>query len=274
LLDLLYVGDLEGRLWRIDLTDLRLLSAPPSGRWSNKIDVAAGSGKPFLLFQTPQPVAPATTPFFPIYYRPTAVSLGFTVSGKPALGIAFGTGDRDDIIATVDPGSLTYKQRFYYVVDTANTVTRTEGDLYDITSSSAASTSTVPANGWFIELSNGERIITDSLASNGIIFFTTFTPPTAQTGSGACSNPAKCGSLAAGTARLFRVIYSTGNPYIGSDRAEVQQYGDFLSEPVYFQSTDQSGNIMFTTENTVKTENAPGGKRTTVKSWKERSRRP
>jgi hypothetical protein len=43
---------------------------------------------------------------------------------------------------------------------------------------------------------------------------------------------------------------------------------------VYFQSRDQQGNLIYTTENTVKKENAPGGKRTTVKSWKERSRRP
>jgi len=43
---------------------------------------------------------------------------------------------------------------------------------------------------------------------------------------------------------------------------------------VYFQSRDQQGNIFYTTENTVRTENAPGGKKTSVKGWKERSRRP
>jgi hypothetical protein len=82
-----------------------------------------------------------------------------------------------------------------------------------------------------------------------------------------------CG-LAQGTARLYRVFYSTGNPYLGTDRGQTQQFGGFLSEPVYFQSQDQQGNIIYTTENTVKKETAPGAKKTTVKSWKERSRRP
>jgi hypothetical protein len=70
------------------------------------------------------------------------------------------------------------------------------------------------------------------------------------------------------------VLYSTGNPYLGTDRGETQTQGAFLSEPVYFQSKDQQGNIFYTTENTVKTESAPGGKKTSVKGWKERSRRP
>ncbi|HEY3124370.1 MAG TPA: PilC/PilY family type IV pilus protein, partial [Thermoanaerobaculia bacterium] len=297
-IDLVYVGDLKGRLWRIDLTDLRLLSSPPSGRWSNQLDVSDGSGKPFLLFEAPQPVSPATEPFYPIYYRPTAVSLGFSVSGKPALGIAFGTGDRDDILAKVDPASLDSRQRFYYVVDKANTATRTETDLYHIASATAPANGTcsiggasctesnpcpsgagecnieVPSNGWYIELAKGERIITDSISVNGVIFFSTFNPSVGPTGSSPCLNSGHC-NFAGGTARLFRVSYATGNPYLGSlDRGENQQYGGFLSEPVYFQSTDQSGNIMYTTENTVKTEKGPGGKKTSVKSWKERSRRP
>ncbi len=38
-LDLIYVGDLKGQLWRIDLTDLRKLSSPPSGRFDTKLDL-------------------------------------------------------------------------------------------------------------------------------------------------------------------------------------------------------------------------------------------
>jgi Tfp pilus tip-associated adhesin PilY1 len=273
IIDLLYFGDLKGRMWRVDLTDLRLASTS-SGRFDNKIDMDAGSGKPFLLFDAPQPVAPAVHPFYPIYYRPTVISLGFNVSGKPALGIGFGTGDRDDITSTLEPLALTFKQRFYYVVDRNNSVTRTETDLFDITSATAPSLTTAPDNGWFIELSLGERINADMLTSSGVIFFTTFNPLIGGNPSNPCpANVPKCG-LAQGTARLYRVFYSTGNPYLGSDRGETQQFGGFLSEPVFFQSRDQQGTIIYTTENTVKTEKAPGAKKTTVKSWKERSRRP
>jgi Tfp pilus tip-associated adhesin PilY1 len=272
IIDLLYFGDLKGRMWRVDLTDLRLVAS--SGRFDNKIDMDAGSGKPFLLFDAPQPVAPAIHPFYPIYYRPTVISLGFNVGGKPALGIGFGTGDRDDITSTLEPLALTFKQRFYYVVDRNNSVTRTESDLFDIVSATAPSLTTAPDNGWFIELALGERVNADMMTSSGVIFFTTFNPLMSGNPTAPCpANVPKCG-LANGTARLYRVFYSTGNPYLGSDRGETQEFGGFLSEPVYFQSRDQQGNVIYTTENTVKKEKAPGSKKTTVKSWKERSRRP
>jgi Tfp pilus tip-associated adhesin PilY1 len=271
-LDVVYFGDVKGQLWRIDLSDLRMGSSP-SNRWQTQIDPSAGSATPFLVFQAPQPVAPAIDPNYPVYYRPTAVYLGYNVAGKPALGLAFGTGDRDDILSKTYTGSLNFKQRFYYVVDKANTTTRTESDLLDIASPAAASVTTAPPNGWFLELVKGERIITDSISINGVIFFTTFNPNASISGPNACGNPAQC-ALAPGTARLYRVLYSTGNPYSGTDRGETQTQGGFLSEPVYFQSKDQQGNVFYTTENSVKTENAPGGKKTSVKGWKERSRRP
>jgi hypothetical protein len=261
-------------MWRVDLTDLRLSSSAPAGRFENKIDVETGSGKPFLLFEAPQPVAPAVHPFYPIYYRPTVISLGFKVGGKPAVGVAIGTGDRDDITSRLEPTSLTYKQRFYYVVDLNNGTTRTEADLFDITSSTAAGLTVAPANGWFLELALGERANADVLTTGGVIYFTTFNPLAAGNATNACAqNSPECG-LANGTARLYRVYYATGNPYLGSDRGETQQYGGFLSEPVRFQSKDESGNVLITNENTIKKEKAPGGKKTTVKSWKERSRRP
>jgi type IV pilus assembly protein PilY1 len=275
-LNVVYFGDQKGQLWRIDLSDLRMGSAP-SNRWQSQIDPSAGSPTPFLVFQAPQPVAPAVDPFYPVYYRPTAVYLGYNVNGKPALGLAFGTGDRDDILSKTYPGSLNFQQRFYYVVDKANTTTLRESPsdpaFYEITSSTAPGPPTVPAKGWFIDLAKGERVINDSISINGVIYFPTFTPTTASSGPGACTNTSKCSS-AGGTAKLYRVFYGTGNPYIGTDRAQTQQFGGFLSEPVYFQSKDQQGNIFYTTENTTKTENAPGGKKTSIKGWKERSRRP
>lgn len=278
-IDVLYVADLKGRVWKVDLSDLRLLGSPPSGRFSNKIDLDAGSGKPFLFFEAPQPTDADADgfidrhPFYPVYYRPTVISLGFSIAGKPAVGVAFGSGDRDDITSSIEPIGLTYKQRYYYVVDRSNTTTLRESDLLDIASPTAAAVTSVPTNGWFLQLALGERINADALTAGGVIFFATFNPLAALSGQNACANVPGCG-LANGTARLYRVFYSTGNPYLGTDRGQTQQFGGFLSEPVYFQSQDQQGNIIYTTENTVKKENAPGAKKTTIKSWKERSRRP
>ena len=270
-LDYIYVGDLKGQLWRIDLTDLRRLSSSPSGRWSNQLDLAAGSGRPFLFFQAPQPVPPATQPFFPIYFRPTAVSLGFTSGGRTTVGIAFGTGDRDDILSAVDPASLNFKQRYYYVIDDSNTTTRTESDLLNIPYSTAPVATTVPTRGWYLEFVKGERLITDSLALKGVILFSTFNPIPSATVRDGCNNIVKCTNQR-GAARVYKVKYSTGDPYSGSDRGETQQYANFLTNPVPFQAADQQTNVIFTSDNEVTILPVPGGTKTNLKDWKENDR--
>jgi Tfp pilus tip-associated adhesin PilY1 len=272
-LDRLYVGDLKGQLWRIDLTDLRLLASPPGGRLNNQLDLDAGSGKPFLLFRAPQPAPPATDPFYPIYFRPIPVSLGYDVGGTPAVGVAFGTGDRDDILARIDIASKNTKARYYYVVDTGNTVTRTESDLAHIASSTAAPATSISATGWYLELAAGERVITDSLAVNGVIYFGTFNPVGPAASNRPCSNPDRCG-IPSGISRFYRVLFSSGDAYLGSDRGETQPHAMFLSEPVFFLSYDQHGQIVFSTENSIKSENARGGGTSTLRNWKETSRRP
>src|SRR5262249_13978370 len=142
-IDVIYVGDLTGQLWRVDLTDLRMLSSPPGGRFNNQLDLVNGSGKPFLFFLAGPATPPAgvTSPSYPIYCRPEAINRGYNTGGKPALGIAFGTGDRDDIQATLDPSTIattapTYTERYYYVIDAANTQTVTESTsgMHDILS--------------------------------------------------------------------------------------------------------------------------------------------
>ena len=267
-LDLIYVGDLKGQVWRIDLTDLRRLAAPPGGRWNNQLDLVAGSGKPFLFFQAPQPTAPATSPTYPIYLRPTAVSLGFSSGGSPTLGIAFGTGDRDDILGVVDGPSLASKQRFYYVIDDSNAVTRTEADLLNIASATAAAASSVPTKGWFIQFALGERLITDSLAVQGIIFFSTFDPTANGTPSNPCSNGVRC-SGPVGIARFYRVRYATGDAYLGTDRGETQTAASFLTNPIFYSSAHQEARVIYTSDNEVKITAVPGSTKTNVKDWKE-----
>ena len=268
-IDFVYVGDLKGQLWKIDLTDLRLSSAPPGGSFSNQLDLVNGSGRPFLLFQAPQPVAPATSPFYPIYFRPTAISLGYTTSNRAMIGIAFGTGDRDDILATIDTSSLGYSQRFFYVLDDSSPVTRTEADLLAIPSSTAPKASTPAPRGWFLMLAPGERVITDSLAIKGVIYFSTFNPNPAGSPTAACGNPLRCGG-AGGAARFYSVLYANGDPYSGTDRGQTQPNATFLTNPIFYTSGDQSGHIFYTSDNTVTIKPIPGGTKTTVKDWKEK----
>ncbi len=273
-LDLIYVGDLKGQLWKINLLGLRKLSPAPGGRFNNQLDLATGSGKPFLFFQAPQPTSPATTPFRPIYFRPEALNLGFNIGGQIALGIAFGTGDRDDILATVDPSSLTYKQRFYYIVDTANSTTTTESTpgLLDIASPTAASTNTVPATGWFLELVNGERVVGDSLALGGLIRFPTFNPVNTTPTGDPCGNVSKCQS-AAGLSRHYSVLYTNGNPLVGStDRGQDQANATFITAETGYLSNGGAEGIFWS--GGAQNQSLGIGRKITVKSWKEKASRP
>jgi Tfp pilus tip-associated adhesin PilY1 len=278
-LDLVFVGDLKGQMWRIDLSDLRLQASPPGGRWNNQLDLVNGSGKPFLLFRAPQPVAPATDPFYPIYVRPTAVSLGFSSGGKPTVGVAFGTGDRDDVLSTIDLQSLNFNQRFYYVIDDSNSTTRTETDLLNIPSATAAAATTVPTKGWFLQFAKGERLVTDSLAIKGIIFFGTFNPILSGSPRDACNNFSKC-SGKPGEARFYKVRYSTGDAYSGADRGETEEHASFLTNPVFYESggagvsqtPEETVHVIHTTDNTFENDDVPGVRKTTVKDWKENER--
>ena len=275
-LDLIYVGDLKGQLWRIDLTDLRKVSPALAGRFDNKLDLVSGSGKPFLFFQAPQPTSPATTPFYPIYHRPEAINLGYNAGGKPALGIAFGTGDRDDILATVDSSSLSYPQRFYYIVDAANTSTTTESTsgMLLIASPTASAASSAPPKGWFLELINGERVVADSLTVGGIIRFPTFNPASIVAGGDACANTSKC-TGAGGVSRQYSVFYSTGNAYpLGSsDRGQTQPNATFITGETGYVSGDGGASGLFWSGGA---QNPPLGlgRKITVRSWKEKSSRP
>jgi Tfp pilus tip-associated adhesin PilY1 len=270
-LDLVYIGDLKGRMWRVDLTDVRRLSSAPTGRFDNQVSFDAGTSRPFLLFEAPQPVAPATQPYYPIYLRPTAVSLGFNSDARPALGLAFGTGDRDDILSSEEPASLSFKQRFYYVVDIANTATRTESDLLRIPTSTSPPAISLPPQGWFMELVEGERLITDSVGIRSILYFSTFNPIPAGLDRDACNNLITCENKR-GIARFYRVRNSTGDAYQGADRGETQLHASFLTNPILYTSQDQGSHIIFTSDNEVKIDLVPGGIQTSLKDWEEDDR--
>ena len=171
-----------------------------------------------LLFQAPQPVG-GSTQYFPIYYRPVIVYLGLTSAGQPILGAGFGTGDRDDITAKCNAAtrSTSYNQRFYFVVDKANTQTVTESTagMLRIATSGAAGATTIPAAGWYVLLGTSsstlaERVITDSLAINKYIYFFTESPA-AGTSGGSCPPPSTC-TVTGGLVRRYTMYYANGNP--------------------------------------------------------------
>ena len=282
-LDLVYVGDQKGQLWRIDLTNLRKLSSPQSGSFRNQLNLAPvdatkpdAQGAPFLFFRAGPATLPTASAVYPMYFRPEAINLGYNSGGRPALGIAFGTGDRDDIQGKLDPASLTYSQRYYYVIDAANTTTTTESTagMLDIASSTAPPASSVPVMGWFLELANGERVVGDTLAPGGVVRFPTYNPiGAAPGGPDACLNAVKCAS-AGGTSRLYQVYYNTGNAYLGaSDRGQTQPNALFItSETAYISGGSDAHGIYWS--GGAKNPSLGTLRKITVRSWKEKTSRP
>jgi len=278
LLDFAYFGDLLGQMWRLDLRDVKIAATAPTSRWSSRLQKGDGSAlTPMLIFQAPQPGG-SSTQFFPIYYRPTVIYLGSTSGGQPMLGIAFGTGDRDDVTAVCDPStrSTSYNQRFYYVIDQNNTqtVTETTAGMLRIATSSVANVTTNPAAGWYLILGTssaklGERVITDSLAvSKYIIFFTQ--SPAAGSSSGSCPPPSTC-NLAGGAVRRYDLYYANGNSLpSASDRAAVVSNAIFATSPTSSSSADQREHVSYTTNTgDFKVGDAQQPTRSNIKDWKE-----
>jgi len=278
LLDFAYFGDLLGQMWRVDLRTLKISTSAPTDRWSSKLQKGDGTAlSPMLVFQAPQPVN-GSTQYFPIYYRPTVVFLGLTSGGQPTLGVGFGTGDRDDITAFCDLStwSTSYNQRFYFIVDQANTRTVTESTtgLLRIAKSADANVTTNPTAGWYLLLgtttaSKAERVITDSLAVNKYIYFFTQSPPP-NTLSGTCPPPSKCNAVA-GTVRQYTVYYANGNMTLtATDRAATVVNASFATNPIFYVSGDQSGNVAFTTNHGVFTPSKTlEPTKSNIRDWKE-----
>jgi hypothetical protein len=117
-LDLAYIGDLNGRMWRLDLR------TGDCGGCDPKTETLTFPGpQPFLLYDAMSD----TQPIQPIFLDAGIIFVSGGAS--PILGIAFGTGYRADLLQA-NPNV----NRFYFVLDPgANAITFNDQNLNDIT---------------------------------------------------------------------------------------------------------------------------------------------
>ena len=143
-LDAAYFGDVNGNMWRIDLT-------PDPSADRGELDPSDGQVHgyvPFLLFNgcgTASGAGPCPN-HQPVFYEPTIIFLGGGVA-PPTLGIAWGTGNRAELARpNIQTAGL------YYVIDggqMANTITHsTSGtlstDIRDLTPGKAGALGPCP----------------------------------------------------------------------------------------------------------------------------------
>jgi type IV pilus assembly protein PilY1 len=163
--DSIYVGDLNGQLWRFDLTGTS--GSYPAPTQIASLTDASGNAQPVT-----------TWPLIEIH--PTT----------RMRYVMFGTGQ---LLSTQDVGS-TAQQTLYAIIDgtagSFNTVTTpiTRANLTQVTDLTAGVTIPATSKGWYFDLSSGERMVynRDITRYNGTVGFATLIPsvdPCAPSGS-------------------------------------------------------------------------------------------
>jgi len=170
--DRLYVGDMDGKIFRIDL------AATDSGM--------TGSGILFADLGSTNNTDAANNRRF--YYPPDVV-LTRQAGKAPYISINIGSGYRSHPLNPVDPTVTLVNDRFYSLRDPFvigepvdfTTITHTSTPaLYDATTNLVDTQNDINAlnssSGWFITLGRGEKVLAPSVTLNGTIFFTSYTP--------------------------------------------------------------------------------------------------
>jgi hypothetical protein len=276
-IDVVYIGDTRGHMWRIDVT-------PDGSTGRGVLDSTDGqlhNYVPFELFDTCRDVDPKfqkTPPktglncVQPIFYEPGIVYLG-GASAPPALGIAFGTGDRSELTrAAVTDGQPTPTfeyNGFYYVIDGgSNATTMGRNDLIDLTLVANGGTNPCqpydPAvcglTGFVLDYeSEREKTTTTAFSTLGELSVLTYTP----------ASVSPCATN--GNSFRYRFFYLTGQQgYTTSDYGGYRQYvsDKFASAG---QSVAPNGDIIDTTlySQGIHQEVTPASLQTIQNNWKE-----
>lgn len=221
--DRIYSVDTKGNVWRTDIDD-----ANPANWNTFKLASLAGSGVDARKF----------------LYRPDVVF------GNDFDSILVGSGDREH------PFDTTIENRFYMLKDDNTGLTGgllcadpitpavkracTEADLVNQT----GSTDPLPAaaRGWFIKLSLGEKVVSDSVTEDGVTFFSTNRPLPAA--------PGVCTSNLGG-ARIYAIGFDSGRAVYDFDLDGILDLftdiagGGFPPPPVRAQVPDLPPTICF-----------------------------
>ena len=188
--DRLYVGDMRGQIFRIDL------EATTTGISGSGIRLANFGGTDAIDNRR--------------FYYPPDVVITQQPGVDPYVSINIGSGYRAHPLNPTGDNAVRVNDRFYSLRDPNvfsaapdDFTAITDGDggnLFDATSTATLNSDDVTnlanSGGWFITLGNGsgEKVLAPSITLNGEIFFTTYTPP-ASVSQSECAPPPGVGSL-------------------------------------------------------------------------------
>ena len=232
-----YVGDTGGQLWRADIGD-----SDPSNWTVTKIASIADHSTVATYTDPDDPLI--TYDYFPgvrkFLFPPDVV---YTDDGFDAVLI--GTGDREH------PFDTGVENRFYMFKDTSIGATVdvgftliSEASMYDATDNciqecndaDAAADEVIldGADGWYIELDDGEKVVGNAVTLNNVTFFNTNVPSSVVGSSTACTSDL-------GEARQYKVQFSNataiGDQNIDGSTDSLDRFtkhagGGYLPSPV------------------------------------------
>jgi hypothetical protein len=256
-LDVAYIGDLNGRMWRLDLTQGSCQNCASS------TETLTFSHPPFLLYDS---MTSSTQPLQPIFYDAGIIFINGGI--PPTLGVAFGSGNRADLLHS----DGTHVNRFVLVKDSGNK-TFHEGDLVNLTPSGGVTTAgngpALTANGYFLDFAGfGEKTISTVFSTLGNLSLLTFSS----------DSPNSCNP--GGTSFRYRFSFSTGqggyatvNPTPGQ-AGTVADYRQTLGTGLANAAQGQAANgdmidtaLMQSGE--LNQQTTPGTLKTISQSWKE-----
>jgi Tfp pilus tip-associated adhesin PilY1 len=256
LLDAVYIGDMLGRMWRLDLRpDALSVSSPRAG------ELVGGnlSYTPFLLYDS---TTSATQKSQPIFLDAGVIYLSGGI--RPTMGITWGSGDRAELARP-----NTSVNRFHMVIDSGQTTTYGETDLRNITPSGGVTPVGVgpgpDSEGYRLDFASpNEKTTSTVLSIQGFLTLITFTPDS--------TNP--CTTEGSSFRYRFFFLSGQGGYNITTPTGTFADYREGVGEGLHSmsQSTDALGNtkeVLFGAEGNIRQDTVPGSIRTIKMNWKE-----
>jgi len=269
-LDVAYIGDLNGRMWKLDLTPSADTTAPRGVLSSGTLQY-----QPFLLYDGS---TSTTQPIQPVFLEAGII---FVSGGAPpTLGVGFGTGNRAQLLSPnvrPDPNNpsntIPFVNRFHFVIDKGSGTTLHETDLVNITPNggvtSAGTGPGVAPNGYFLDFATfNEKAVSTVFSTRGSLSLVTFSPDSGSV----CSS--------AGASFRYRLLFATGQGGYStvvsppSGAGSLQDYRQQIANE--FVSTTQSVtplggiiDISLSQGGGLSQQNTPGTLKTINQSWKE-----
>ena len=209
--DRLYVGDMRGQIFRVDLSPTSTAITGTGVRLANlgsENGTVAADNRRF--FYPPDVVMTQSPEAGVDNYVSINIGSGYRAGPLNPLNADGTNAPRvsDRFYSLRDPNFLTAAPSNFASINHA-----TSGDLFDATTtatlSTTESTSLSESRGWFITLGNGngEKVLASSVTVNGEIYFTTYTPPGSV-------DPTACAPQA-GTGNLYRVSLFNATATLG-----------------------------------------------------------